>query len=203
MRDGENAQTINFNNFDYHIQSPQYPNGNFTGTHRTVTVYDGTRRAAVVDALGNTTSFIYDSLGRAITTVYPAAEFEGSSGQQPTYSHVEYDGLGRKSFESQQTDQSNHDYAIGKSFEYDLSGRLTKVILPAVTGGTPEYRYFYDTFGNMVGILDPLNRMTVFEYDEFNRQIFKFMPFAFVDPTGGEITVDYIYESIPAEQKYQ
>ncbi|MFA7485948.1 MAG: DUF6531 domain-containing protein, partial [Phycisphaerae bacterium] len=194
-----NAAKVNFNNFDYHDYDLIYrPNGNFTGTHRTVTHYDGSRRDYVVDAMGNTISFVYDSLGRVIRTNYPATT------QNPqTYVHTKYDGLGRKSFESQQTAEINPDDAVGKTFEYDIAGRLIKVILPTVDDGTPEYRYFYDTFGNMVGILDPLNRITVFEYDALNRQTAKFMPFDFTDPTGGEITVYYIYESIPAEQKYQ
>ena len=66
------------------------------------------------------------------------------------------------------------------------------------TGGaleSPLYDYFYDDYGNQVGILDKIklsddwqtldysaSRLTVFKYDHLHRQVEKFMPF--------EVTVD-------------
>jgi RHS repeat-associated protein len=89
-----------------------------------------------------------------------------------------------------------------RSFEYDAAGRLIATILPEVNDpcngyqpAHPRYDYFYDDYGNMAGILDPLAHLTVFEYDEHGRQTTKYMPFAFVDPTGGEITIEDIYNA--------
>ncbi|MHC4759009.1 MAG: RHS repeat domain-containing protein, partial [Planctomycetota bacterium] len=72
-----------------------------TGTHRTDTFYKGTRRDYVTDARGNTTSFTYDAMGRVTTTTYPdSVVTEGGVNPVTTYSHVGYDGLGRKIWES-------------------------------------------------------------------------------------------------------
>ncbi|MBW8034990.1 MAG: hypothetical protein FVQ79_04975 [Planctomycetes bacterium] len=75
-----------------------------------------------------------------------------------------------------------------KQFNYDAVGRLEQVVLPVVDdpnddpddGETvnPVYDYFYDDYGNQIGILDSLGRLTVFKYDYMGRQIEKFMPFA-------------------------
>jgi RHS repeat-associated protein len=178
--------------------------GNLTGTHKTETAYDGTRRSAVTDARDKTTSFEYDDLGRLEKTIHPLAKYYDDENEYVTYSHLGYDGLGRKKYQSETTREAvrtNLDGADGlRWFDYDVAGRLSKVTLPAVAAGTPVYKYFYDDYGNQIAILDPLVRMTVFEYDESNRQTAKYMPFAFVDPTpgDGEITVDDVYDALDA-----
>ena len=102
----------------------------------TVTEYLGPFRSAVIDAAGNRTSFEYDSLGRVVTTIHPASVVEGA-GASPvtTYTHVGYDGLGRKAWESAQTVQENaahvdaftepsHLKLRKREYMYDAAGRL-------------------------------------------------------------------------------
>jgi len=97
-----------------------------------------------------------------------------------------YDGLGRKIWQSEivaEADAENVPQTEKRSFEYDAAGRLTATILPEPQAGAdvPRYDYFYDNYGNMAGILDPLGRLTVFEYDEQCRQTKKYMPFTAAD----------------------
>lgn len=169
-------------------------------SHRTDTCYDGTRREAVEDAEGHITSFIYDALGRVTTTVHPATVVEGAGPTPvPTYTHVGYDGLGRKAWDAAGVLDSDIVLAAmnqlqfdaflanhAKQYCYDTAGRLIMVILPVVDDpeDTPDrgdvhpiYRYYYDLYGNQTAILDPLGRATVFNYDHLNRQTQKFMPY--------------------------
>jgi|GEM_PF-5766104 len=85
-----------------------------------------------------------------------------------------------------------------KWFYYDIAGRLVSTTLakPTATDTNPTYYYFYDNYGNQVGIQDAMDRLTVFQYNELNQQTAKYMPYAFTDPTGGEITVDDIYNTL-------
>jgi hypothetical protein len=179
-------------------------------SHRTNTVYDGSRRDYVEDAAGNITSFMYDAAGQMIRTMYPDTVIDGETGSVPTYSHVKYDGLGRKAWESAQTCQidpdhsdltteANNDKLRRKYFGYDASGKLTSVTLPAVqnpennnTWTAPMYRYVYDDYGNQIGILDPKNQLTVFKFDCLNRQTRKYQPFAY----SGALTPSAIYTAV-------
>ena len=177
------------------------------GTHRTETHYDGSRRDYVVDAQGNKTEFFYDALGRVITTVHPATLVEGA-GVNPvaTYSHVGYDGLGRKVWETEPT-TSNYAYVsnnldtLAKQFVYDPAGRLLMVILPVVDDGAnslvhPIYRYYYDAYGNQTATLDPLGRATVFEYDHMGRQKKKYMPFKVEFGPGVDLADPTVYSGL-------
>ena len=158
------------------------------------TQYNGSRRDYVTDAQGNTTSFIYDDLGRVITTVYPPSDYVDESGASVadanTYTHVAYDGLGRKqyemsgvSFDDMPAVETDAFKDNAKEYVYNISGALSRVILPQVQDPAdsqtkhPYYDYLYDDYGNMIGIIDAKDRLTVFEYDHFNRQRFKYMPF--------------------------
>ncbi len=144
----------------------------------TETHYEGTRRDWVKDARENTTSFDYDTLGRVIKTTFPA------TAQNPvTYVHIDYDGLGRKTFESKQTAEEDPNYAIGKVFEYDSAGRATAVILPEVEDPedsnnmkNPAYDYEYDNHGNLISITDAKGRQTQFTYNELNRLTSRTLP---------------------------
>ena len=185
--------------------------------HRTKTEYIGTRRDYIIDARGfepeavqdhYKTSFAYDALGRLTKTTHPETVVdEGGATPVITYSHVEYDGLGRKAWQSETTIESNPANAIGREFYYDTAGRLTAVELPVVDdpeddpdlGETvhPRYDYFYDDYGNQVGRLEPKGRLTVFKYDQLNRQTAQYMPFEFTDPTPGTpVTVDDVYTAL-------
>jgi YD repeat-containing protein len=147
----------------------------------TLTGYDGQRQAWTQDARGNVTSFEYDALGRVVKTIHPATDYKVAgdentigSASGPVYSHVGYDGFGRKLYETPPVRSSTYDGADKyKIFTYDAAGRQAMVMLPEVPNPDnddepepPIYRYIYDIYGNQVGILDPLGRVTRFTYFE-------------------------------------
>jgi YD repeat-containing protein len=196
----------------------------FNGIHRTETQYEGTRRSAVIDARAfeagavqahYTTSFSYDAIGRLITTTHPPADLDGNQQiDDLTYTYTYYDTLGRKVEKSAQTradrdhdddfTEPSRDWRLRKrTFEYDAGGRLTKVLLaePEDGAGIPEYRYIYDKFGNLVGIIDPIRpdaRLTVFEYDHLNKQSRKYMPFE-VTNQNTILTAQDVYDALTTE----
>ncbi len=191
-----NAETIDFDNFDYDTYVAPDGTGNLTGTNRTETYYEGTRRDYVVDARGfetgadpddYTTSFGYDGLGRVVKTTYPPTLFDDNTTALATYTHVGYDWQGQKIWQSELTDEDVAGELTDdevRDFSYDVVGRLIRVVLPEVknpensdTLENPEYRYYYDDNGNQVGILDPKDRLTVFTYNNLNKQIKKYQPF--------------------------
>ncbi len=171
------------------ISLPGMPDETIAETH-----YDGNRRDYVTDAQNNTTSFTYDDLGRVITTIYPPSDYVNESGvsvaDANTYTHVAYDGLGRKqyemsgvSFDDMPAVETDSFKDNAKEYVYNVSGALSRVVLPQVKDPSdsqwkhPYYGYLYDDYGNMIGIIDAKDCLTVFEYDHFNRQRFKYMPF--------------------------
>jgi len=181
------------------------------GTHRTETEYEGVRRKLIRDALNNETQFTYDAISRVIATCYPDADLDGD-GQinDPSYSYIGYDSLGRKSWQSAQTRQTDRDHTDSwaedrdyrlrkRNFSYDAAGRLIQVELPEPQdgAGVPLYDYIYDEGGNIVGILDPLNRLTVFKYDHLNNLTAKYMPFVPTTPPPADIdTAQEVYTAL-------
>jgi RHS repeat-associated protein len=162
----------------------------------TETHYDGSRRDYVIDGRQNTTSFVFDAVGRLITTALPNVGYvywDASSALQNTstavYQHAGYNGMGQKTRDSAVTAQSDPGHTDNlsdlmhlrlrpKTFGYDTAGRMNDVVLPQLSGGeNPEYKYIHDVYGNQVGILDSQMRLTVFGYDHLNRQRIKYMPF--------------------------
>jgi RHS repeat-associated protein len=162
----------------------------------TETHYDGSRRDYVIDGRQNTTSFVFDAVGRLITTALPNVGYvywDASSVLQNTstavYQHAGYNGMGQKTRDSAVTAQSDPGHTDNlsdlmhlrlrpKTFGYDTAGRMNDVVLPQLSGGeNPEYQYIHDLYGNQVGILDSELRLTVFGYDHLNRQRVKYMPF--------------------------
>ncbi|MHC4843089.1 MAG: DUF6531 domain-containing protein, partial [Planctomycetota bacterium] len=178
-------------------------NTTLNGTHRTKTDYDGQRRKSATDALGRNTSFKYDTLGRIIRTKLPATEFYGSSGAEHTYTHTGYDILGRRIWQSKQDPNALPDNLLDeriRDYYYDSAGRLSAVELEPVDdpcdspdmGETvrPRYDYFYDIYGNLCGILDPNERLTVFEYNHLYQLAKRYMPFK---PVATITSVEDIY----------
>ncbi len=181
-------------------------------THRTETYYEGTRRKTVTDARDKITEFTYDALGRAVTTKHPQTDYINEAGNAVTdthlYTHVSYDGLGRKKYETAQVsftampaEETDNFKNHVKQYYYDVAGRLTKVTLPAVDDPehattdlvNPEYRYIYDDYGNQVAILDAKSRLTVFKYNELHQQVVKYMPFT---PVGSVETYVDVYDEL-------
>jgi len=131
-------------------------------------------------------------VGRVVKTIYPSVSPHG-----PTYSHVGYDSLGRRTWQSEQTVYSdgNDPNIIGKEFEYDDTGRLRAVILPDVndpcnsdTRTYPRYEYDYDKYGNLTCISDNIKqyaddsidyndvRETSFTYGPLHNQVSRRLP---------------------------
>jgi RHS repeat-associated protein len=172
----------------------------------TTTEYDGSRRWKVTDGRDKTTEFIYDALGRVITTKYNESTSVTTLNQDRsantqtgvTYVHVGYDGLGRKVWESQRTalsrtsvDQlTDPDHAkLCKDFAYNTSGQLVGVVLPSDTANRPQYDYFYDTYGNQIGILDAEGQLTITIYNYRRQPVYRYMPFVPRDGGGNPIPI--------------
>jgi YD repeat-containing protein len=162
----------------------------------TTTQYDGSRRQSVTDGLGETTTFEYDEQGRVTTTIHPASRVndvdensDGNFEDDITYTHVGYDGMGRKYWEAVQTTHANTDEdPVPDSemtyYEYDIAGRLISVTMPAVANPensneltNPLYNYYYDSNGDQVCILDDKGCATLFEYDCMHRLSKKYQPY--------------------------
>ncbi len=162
------------------------------GTHKTITEYEGTRRKSVTDSRNNTMGFRYDAVGKLLRVEHPSVPTHGV-----TYTHTGYDGLGRKSWQSNQVTQAEAgdvpDSEI-KDFEYDSSSRLTAAVLPQVadpensnTNTYPRYEYKYDEYGNLKAIWDKIKqypsstdythkRVTSFTYDHLSNQTSRKLP---------------------------
>jgi len=84
---------------------------------------------------------------------------EGGAEAVHTYTHTGYDYLGRKVWESnpviEKLPEDVNDGDI-KIYQYDAAGRLITVTLPKPTAldDNPIYDYYYDEYGNLIGILN-------------------------------------------------
>ena len=214
---------ITYNDDDPCYSGPR-PGGiasfSLNGTGRTETEYEGGRRKLVRDALSNETEFIYDAVGRVIQTTYPSADLDhDGNADDPSYTYTRYDKHGRKALQSAQTRQTdpNHiddaatetnDWMLRKrEYLYNTAGSLRQVKLAAVddpedspdAGETVHtvYEYFYDIYGNQVGILDSKNRLTVFKYNEIHKQTARYMPF---EVTPGSVTnAEEVYTALDSQ----
>ncbi|MEM6472621.1 MAG: RHS repeat-associated core domain-containing protein, partial [Planctomycetota bacterium] len=127
------------------------------------------------DALGNVTSYTYDSRSRLATTTLPDPDGVGS--QTASVTTLAYDAAGRL---STITDALGYVTTYG----YDAAGRQTSVTLPDPDGAgsqtSPVTSYAYDNMGRLTSVTDPLSRVTTFEYDVMSRQTSMTLP----DPDG-------------------
>jgi len=175
---------------------------------RTETEYDSRGRTAaqhsgiVHDLTGQgqhdrreqiTTRYVYDDANRVVRTVY----------SDNSYSQVHYDALGQKVAESKQVaEQVNlvwsdaersfiesvtNNVVPTRLMEYDNSGRLSAVELPAVADPLapnsplvhPRYEYGYNAAGQQNLIRDPYQRETRIVFDELGRQIERTLPLGY------------------------
>jgi len=86
-----------------------------------------------------------------------------------------------------------------KIYQYDAAGRLITTVMPEVNDpensgqpANPVYDYYYDDYGNLIGILDAKDKLTVFKYNEFGQQTSKHQPFKLSEPN--RATLDVYYE---------
>jgi YD repeat-containing protein len=123
---------------------------------------------------GHATETVYDDTGRVERTVFHDGSFVAYG----------YDSLGRKVWQSDQLPVGSTQAAIDASktrYEYDDSGNLTDVYLPAITDNkagsptfgqavSPHWHYEYDRFGQQTAQTDPYGHATGFAYDPLTRQ---------------------------------
>ncbi len=148
------------------------------------------------------TEYSYDEQGRLITTQLPSVDGIGI-----TFIHVGYDVYGRKEWETEPTIKTlgaltNNDK---KQYEYDpVTGQLIKVTLPDPDDGTehPSYRYIYDQYGNQVAKIDPLWRITVSKYNEFQQQTVQYQPFLYSDNYSDVEVIEAFEELDTADEIY-
>jgi RHS repeat-associated protein len=133
--------------------------------------------SAQTDAMGNTTSFTYDSVGRGITMTAPQPDHT-QSGPGPVTTYT-YDVLGDL---TSVTDPLGHvttygfddlgrpigssDAATSVAYSYDSNGRVSGVI-DQLTGGTTSYQY--DALGRVTAETNQLGNTAHYQYDGLNR----------------------------------
>ncbi|MGL4941572.1 MAG: RHS repeat-associated core domain-containing protein, partial [Thermoguttaceae bacterium] len=131
------------------------------------------RVVASLDAKRNETQMFYDSLGRQIAVIQPAAD--GTQTRLAT--HRYFDEAGNAVAQVVvPVDLASLKEAGEKRvtrMEYDKLGRLIAVTQPSPSEGVagPVTRHEYDTLGNLVKTIDPLGHETRFAYDNLRRKI--------------------------------
>ena len=158
------------------------------------------------------TETIYDAAGRVRTTRANVRQLAGgtidsSQAQDTTYDYDQDGNLARTTFADGTTIQATYDdlgrktgetnqLHLTRNFEYDASGRLAAVVLPAVPDPTnndlptrPRYEYGYDAQGNQTLIRDPLGHETRFTFDDRGNQLTRTLPLGF-GPDGQQGTAD-------------
>jgi RHS repeat-associated protein len=167
---------------------------------RITSEYDAAGRLkSTTDALGNTTWFEYDPVGRQTAVIAAAVVDPVTLDLVHPRTETVYDSLGRRTksrenlTQTDPTDPSTVDASAVREtvYAYDDQGRLEQVDLPEITSsttgsstGVATYQYDYDVHGNQVLIRDPmdndlsgtLNKETKFTYDHLGRQTSRTLP---------------------------
>jgi YD repeat-containing protein len=206
--------------------------------HRTESEFDANGRLAlartnirvVVDAAGNVlsvdrteareTSYEFDAQGNTVRTTFADGSYTAST----------FDDFGRLLTESVQA-AADDPSPLFRTFEYDDSGRLVAVVLPAVehpdTGlmVQPRWEYGYDAQGNHVSIRDNVvqvsvgvglydhdgtpgddTRLTTFTYDADGRQLSRTLPEGQTEEHRyndlGQLVLDVSFEGVVTEYVY-
>ncbi len=127
---------------------------------------------SVSDPLQRTTTFEYDLLGRLVTETYPDPDQAGPDAS-PVMTY-EYDPYGN---ELSMTD------ALGNTtqYEYDALHRLIMTTEPDADGlpatdDSPITTFEYDDADQLLGVTDPLGRVTRYEYDDLGRVVREIYP---------------------------
>ena len=134
---------------------------------------------SITDALGNTTYYRYDALGRRTHVIN--ANFEGTyDPEEPASTYADYLTTTEYDLLGNVVSTTN---ALGDTttYEYDALGRLMKETLPDPDGAgepleSPVTTYKYDAGGNLVGVIDALENETNYEYDALGRLTKEILP---------------------------
>ena len=171
--DGLNRKTavVNAMGADWPVTAvPEVLPGSVT-TNVTLSAYDAAGRlSAVTDALGRTTAYAYDTLGRKIAETAPAAN--GSSARPVT--RYAYDAGGNL---TSVTDP----LGFGTASVYDVLDRRTGVTDPQGCTTTTQY----DAVGNTLSVADASGNVTASTYDRLGRLVRE------TDPLGKATTFAY------------
>ena len=116
------------------------------------------------DALGHTTTNVYDSANRVVAVQFPATADNG-----PTSRLTAYDGLGRRV-------QETNEAGVSTAFAYDFRGLLLQVTLDAASTNALRTTYDYDELGNEVAQTNALGRTTRYDYDALGRRVKRTLP---------------------------
>jgi YD repeat-containing protein len=128
------------------------------------------------DANNHTNQYVLDGDGKTLKTIFADGSFTVSG----------YDNQGRR---KTSTDQMG----LTTTYQYDIFGRLTGVVLPPVADPrnnnvfvNPTTTYSYDIYGDMTQITDAIannpgqsgdtNRVTKFTFDQFGHQMTHTLP---------------------------
>ena len=120
------------------------------------TAYDSTGNvASTTDALGRTTTYQYDVMGRQVAKIAPAPG-GGNNSQAVTSELYDADGNLVQSIDS-----------LGNSTEYHYSalGQQDLVTQPGTAQGLPQTQVVYDDDGNQSAIIDPDGNVTTWSYN--------------------------------------
>ena len=145
--------------------------------------------ASVTDSAGNTITYSYDSMGRLITTQ--------SGNSKTTYTY--YDGTDWVKTVTSDTAQSS---SISVEYEYDLAGRLKKIIRTAPetleeTESTEEtvqqkrtvYEITYDRFGNQESVKVGNTVLSTNNYEDNNGNLLSVI-------YGDNTNISYTYDDL-------
>ncbi len=123
------------------------------------------------NALGYTTTYSYDYLGRELSMTQPDPDPGNDSG--PPLTEYGYDAMGNLLAVSD---------PLGRLTSYTYNGlnELASVTEPAVGSSAPVLNYVYDNDGNVHEEIDGFGNTIEFDYDCLNRLVRKVLP----DPDG-------------------
>ena len=120
--------------------------------------------ASVADALGRTTSYVYDRLGRALAVTDALGATSRRAYDAVGNTVITIDALGRRSFS-----------------DFDVTNRKTRQQQPRPrqTIAGPVTTFVYDVTGNLVQSTDPMGRSTWRQYDALGRSVGQTSPLGF------------------------
>src|SRR5207302_755005 len=137
------------------------------------------QRMAIIDAMGNKTSYAYDSIGRATSITEPllggstaavGMEYQdsinsfGIENEKANYTDFFYDGLGRITQVNYHYGDLSSPIIANESFTYDWQGNVRSH--RATSGYTTTYAYDY--LGRLTKVTNPDGTSQRTYYDDFN-----------------------------------
>lgn len=132
---------------------------------------DGGNLASETDEFGHTKTYAYDNLNRLVSETDPAA-YPGAA--DPTTTYVYDHAIFLKSITGPDPDGAGPHQAKVTSFQYLDHDRH---VIQTITEGDPNApgvnkiitEFFYDSVGNLIKEIDPLDNETVYHYDAYGR----------------------------------